>query len=56
MQKVIWVRSSATAKGIDDGLDEVNEYLKQGWNVKLISACSTNNMNFGEAYVVLERE
>lgn len=56
MQKIVWVRSSANAKNVDDGLDEVNEYLKQGWMVKFISACATNNMNFGQAYIVLEKE
>lgn len=56
MQKIVWVRSSANAKSVDDGLDEVNRYLEQGWSVKLISACATNNMNFGQAYIVLEKE
>ena len=56
MEKLIWVRSSAAAREVNDGLEEVNEYLKQGWTVKMISACATGNMNFGQAYVVLEKE
>lgn len=55
MEKIIWVRSSAAAKAVDDGLEKVNEYLEKGWTVKLISACATSNMNFGQAYVVLEK-
>lgn len=56
MQKVIWVRSSASVRIVDDGLGEVNEYLQQGWTVKFISACATGNMNMGQAYIVLEKE
>ena len=56
MQKIIWIRSSANAKSVNDGLEEVNEELKQGCKVKLISACAANSMNFGQAYIVLEKE
>ncbi len=58
MEKVLWVRSYGkmfSRKG-DDGLDEVNRYLEQGWKVKHISACSVGDtMNEGQAYIVIEK-
>ena len=57
MEKVLWIRSNVHAKGIDDGLEEINEHLRQGWTVKLISACAAGTaMNFGQAYAVLEKQ
>ena len=55
MEKVLWINSSAGIKK-DDGLEEVNKLLNDGWTVKLISACATNNMNFGQAYIVIEKK
>ena len=50
MEKIVLIRSTSRK----DGLDEVNEYLKLGWEVKHIS--TTNNVGSNEAlaYVVLE--
>lgn len=58
MEKVIWVRSNVGLRNkVDDGLSEVNEYLEQGWTVKMISACPAGDaMNSGQAYVVLEKK
>ena len=56
MEKIIWVRSWAGIKA-NDGLDEVNSYLEQGWKVKLISACAMGDSgNSRQAYVVLEKQ
>lgn len=54
MEKILWINSSSGIKR-NDGLEEVNKLLKDGWTVKLISACATNNMNFGQAYIVIEK-
>ncbi|MFA5449803.1 MAG: hypothetical protein WC292_05140 [Clostridia bacterium] len=59
MEKVVWVRSHGRILGAreDDGLSEVNKYLQEGWKVKMISACALgNNINAGQAYVVIEKE
>lgn len=57
MEKIIWVRSSIGLKKFDDGLDEVNKYLEQGWKVKMISACAAGDaINSGQAYVVVEKD
>jgi len=59
MEKIIWVRSNGKMLGTkeNDGLDVVNKYLEDGWKVKHISACASgDNMNAGQAYVVIELE
>ncbi len=56
MEKVFWVKSWS---GLNpkDGLDEVNNYLQQGWKVKMLSACAMgDSVNSGQAYIVLEKE
>ena len=55
VQKIVWIKSYSSVKNTDDGLTEVNEYLKQGWVVKMLSTCATNSLNQGQAYVVLEK-
>lgn len=55
MGKIVWVNSSCGIKG-NDGLDEINRMFADAWSVKLISACATNSMNFGQAYIVLEKK
>lgn len=41
----------------NDGLDEVNKYLEEGWKVKHISACAVGESVFqGQAYVVIEKD
>ena len=55
MEKIIWVKSWCGLKP-NDGLDEVNAYLEQGWKVKLISACAMgDSASSGQAYVILEK-
>lgn len=55
MEKIVWVKSWAGNKP-NDGLEEVNAHLAQGWSVKLISACAMgDSINAGQAYVVLEK-
>lgn len=40
----------------NDGLDEVNKYLEEGWKVKHISACSmSDSISVGQAYIVIEK-
>lgn len=55
MEKVLWVKSHTTMKGAENGLDEVNKYLEQGWKVKLISACAVGDTAAGQAYIVIEK-
>lgn len=65
MEKVIWVNSrvSQQIKGlsivdkVSDGLDVVNQYLEDGWKVKLISACSRPDTVYDSlAYIVIEKD
>ena len=59
MEKVIWVRSNGKMIGAkeDDGLTVVNQYLEDGWKVKLISACALGeSINCGQAYIVIEKD
>ena len=56
MEKIFWIRSEENSDTINDGLDEVNTYLEQGWKVKMISACAMGDaITSGQAYVVLEK-
>lgn len=50
MEKIVLIRSTSRK----DGLDEVNEYLKLGWEVKHISTTNIVGSNEALAYVVLE--
>ena len=58
MEKVLWITSSMRtleSKG-DDGLKEVNDYLRDGWVVKHISAGAMgDNSVTGQAYIVIEK-
>ena len=59
MEKVLWVQSNAKSLGAkeNDGLARVNEYLENGWKVKLISACAMGDSVFsGQAYIVIEKD
>ena len=57
MEKIFWIRSEEHDLKIDDGLNEVNSYLEQGWKVKMISACSMGDaITSGQAYIVLEKD
>lgn len=59
MEKVIWVRSNLKMIGAkeNDGLDEVNKYLEEGWKVKHISACAVGESILqGQAYIVIEKD
>ena len=56
MEKMLWIRSWQGNRP-DDGLSEVNQYLAQGWRVKLISACAMgDSIHAGQAYVVIEKD
>ncbi|QSX04655.1 hypothetical protein JYG23_08025 [Sedimentibacter sp. zth1] len=56
MEKIVWVKSWSGLKP-NDGLDEVNAYLEQGWSVKMISACEMgDSSNSGQAYIVIEKK
>lgn len=50
MEKIVLIRSTPKK----DGLDEVNEYLKLGWEVKHISSSYHYGSNETIAYIVLE--
>ena len=52
MEQIIWVRSW----GNNDGLNEVNSYLEQGWKVKMISAFANSSEIGSYAYIVIEKE
>jgi hypothetical protein len=59
MEKVLWVTSNSKTIGskANDGLQEVNEYLVNGWTVKHISACAMgDNCSLGQAYIVIENK
>ena len=60
MEKVLWVRSQTSSLGKrkeDDGLEEVNQYLSNGWTVKHIAAPPSGDSLFGgQAYVVIEKK
>ena len=57
MEKILWVRSYQSIKGPKDGLDEVNRALREGWRVKLLSACPAgDSADAGQAYIVLEKD
>ena len=59
MEKIFWIRSHEKRIGQkdNDGLEEINRYLEEGWKVKHLSACSAGDSVFiGQAYVVLEKE
>ena len=57
MEKVLWVRSEESFKGINDGLEIVNKYLEEGWKVKFISAAPMgDSVVSGQAYIVIEKE
>ena len=56
MEKILWVRSTESRKGDQDGLEAVNRYLQEGWQVKLLSACPMgDSVLCGQAYIVLEK-
>ncbi len=56
MEKLLWVVSAYYPKN-KQGLDEVNEYLSQGWTVKHISAANMGDSAVGgQAYVVIEKK
>lgn len=57
MEKILRVVSTQGFKKVDDGLDEVNKYLADGWKVKHISACAMGDSSLsGQAYIVIEKE
>lgn len=59
MEKVIWVKSTGKSLGSkqDDGLEEVNKHLKEGWKVKHLAAAPMgDSILSGQAYIVLEKE
>lgn len=59
MEKVLWVRSNMKMIGAqeNDGLEEVNMYLQNGWKVKHIAACPLgDSISTGQAYIVIEKD
>lgn len=57
MEKIFWIRSEELNGKINNGLEEVNSYLEQGWKVKMISACAMGDaITSGQAYIVLEND
>lgn len=57
MEKIFWIRSEEFDGKINNGLEEVNSYLEQGWKVKMISACAMGDaITSGQAYIVLEND
>lgn len=56
MEKILRVVSSHGLRKIEDGLDEVNRYLEEGWKVKHISSCAMGEFAGGQAYIVIEKE
>ena len=57
MEKILWVRSTESRRGDQDGLDEVNRYLQEGWRVKLLSASPMgDSVLCGQAYIVIEKD
>ena len=59
MEKIIWVKSNVKMIGSkeDDGLEVVNRYLEDGWEVKHISACAMGDSIYsGQAYIVIEKK
>lgn len=59
MEKILWVRSIVKVLGAkeDDGLGIVNQYLENGWTVKMIRACAMgDSYGCGQAYVVIEKK
>lgn len=59
MEKIVWVKSRVKNLGSkeDDGLEEVNQYLREGWKVKHIAAAPFgDNPVSGQAYIVIEKD
>lgn len=59
VEKIVWVKSRIRNLGSkeEDGLEEVNQYLKEGWKMKHIAASPFGDSPLsGQAYVVIEKE
>ncbi|MDF2880181.1 MAG: hypothetical protein K0R54_738 [Clostridiaceae bacterium] len=58
MEKVIWVRSEEVSSSrVNDGLNEVNKYLEEGWKVKHIVAFNVvKSDSRTQAYIVIEKD
>lgn len=56
MEKILYIRSVLRMDGrVEDGLQEVNKWLEDGWSVKMISAAPNRDSMTTYAYVVIEK-